>query len=161
MERQQEVEEFWRKKEADLGEPILERSISHTFMVGLADTFGILYASAGSLVYEYSKGGRRSILDVLLSRKKDDELTETVRIPREEIQTVRILDACSVKRWIRQQLPPWDILAAVQSRPSSALQRLLCGSYLVVCTQRQFAAFDTPTNKQWLAFLSRGASFST
>ena len=154
METAKDVEEYWRKKTEELGEPILHKSISHTFVQDLPDTFGILFASAGSLVYEYSKGGRRSILDMILSRKKDDELSETILIPREEIQSIAIVDACSAKQWIRRQLSPAQVLTELEQRRPSPLRNIFYGSYLVVCTYRMFIVCDTPENRGWLAFLS-------
>jgi hypothetical protein len=154
METARDVEEYWQKKAEELGEPVLHKSISHTFVQDLPDTFGILFASAGILVYEYSKGGRRSILDVILSRKKDDELSETIRIPRNEIQQVAIVDACSAKQWIRKQLSPAQVLAELEQRRPSPLRNLFCGSYLVVCSRRVFIVCDTPENRGWLAFLT-------
>ena len=154
METARDVEEYWKKKEEELGEPVLYRSISHTFLPELPDTFGILFASAGTLVYEYSKGGRRSILDVILSRKKDEELSETVHIPRDEIRRVAIVDACSTKQWIRRQLSPAQALAQLEGLRPSPLRNLVCGSHLVVCSQRVLMICDTPENRRWLQFLT-------
>jgi hypothetical protein len=153
METNKDVEEYWQKKEELLGEAVLYRSISHTFLPDLPDTFGILFASAGTLVYEYSKGGRRSILDVILSRKKDDELSETVQIPREEIRQVAIVDACSTKQWLRRQLSPAQVLAQLEGMRPSPLRNLFCGSHLVVCSQRVLMVCDTPENRKWLQVL--------
>ncbi|MBN1835756.1 MAG: hypothetical protein JW820_07890 [Spirochaetales bacterium] len=155
METAKDVAEFWQKKEEELGEPVLYKSISHTYLAELPDTFGILFASAGSLVYEYSKGGRRSILDVILSRKKDEELSETVLMPREEIRRVAIVDACSTKQWLRRQLSPAQVLAALAEWRPTPLKNIFCGSHLVVCSQRTLMVCDTPENRQWLQFLSR------
>ena len=153
METANDVEEYWRKKEEELGEPVVYKSISHTFLPELPDTFGILYASAGTLVYEYSKGGRRSILDVILSRKKDDELSETVCIPRGEIRKVAIVDACSTKQWLRRQLSPSQVLGQLAELRPSPLRNIFCGSHLVVCTQRVLMVCDTPENRPWLQLL--------
>ena len=65
MEKEREIEEYWSNKAEELGEPIVMRSISHTYYRGIPDTFGILYASDNYLVYEYSKRGRKSILESL------------------------------------------------------------------------------------------------
>jgi hypothetical protein len=153
METAKDVEEYWQKKEEQLGEPVLYRSISHTFLPDLPDTFGILFASAGTVVYEYAKGGRRSILDVILSRKKDDELSETVHVPRKEIRRVAIVDACSAKQWLRRQLSPAQVLAGLETLRPSPLRNIFCGSHLVVCTPRLYMICDTPENRKWLQLL--------
>ena len=68
--REVEVEEYWRSKEQELGEPILFKSISHTYHSEGLESFGVLFASASFLVFEYSKSARRSILEVLFSRRE-------------------------------------------------------------------------------------------
>jgi len=153
METFKDVEQYWKKKEQELGEPILRKSISHTYLQELPDTFGILFASAKTLVYEYSKGGRRSILDVVLSRKTDDELSDTVRIPRDEIQKVALVDAFAAKQWVRRALSPAAVLTELEGRTPSVLRSLFFGTHLVVCSRRAFVVCDTPENRKWLEFL--------
>jgi hypothetical protein len=156
MDTAQDVEKYWQEKSAELGEPIVQRSISHTFLPDLPDTFGILFASEGTLVYEYSKGGRKSILDVILSRKKDEELSESVRIRRDEIQRVAIVDACTAKGWLRRQHSASQILDQLQQQRPSPLRNLLCGAYLVVASRRLCMICDTPENRAWLSLLRAG-----
>jgi hypothetical protein len=156
METAQDVEKYWQEKAEELGEPIVHRSISHTYLPELPDTFGILFASAGTLVYEYSKGGRKSILDVILSRKKDEELSESVRIRRDEIERVAIVDACTAKGWLRRQLSSSQVLAALEEHRPSPVRNLFCGSYLVVGSRRLCLVCDTPENRAWLTLLRQG-----
>jgi hypothetical protein len=85
MEKDREIEEYWNEKAEELGEPVLMRSISHTYYRGIPDTFGIIYASDSFLVYEYAKKSRKSILESLFTRRGGEELSESVRMERKDI----------------------------------------------------------------------------
>ena len=100
MEKQSELEEYWSKKAEELGEPIIMKSISHTYYRGIPDTFGILYASAGVLVYEYAKKGRKSILETLFSKRGGEELTDSIRIPRQEICRAALVPSSTARSWV-------------------------------------------------------------
>ena len=78
MEKEREIENYWNEKTEQLGEPILMRSISHTYYRGIPDTFGIVYASDSYLIYEYAKKSRKSILETIFSRRGGEELNESI-----------------------------------------------------------------------------------
>ena len=150
--REVEVQEYWQSKEQELGEPILLKSISHTYQSGGGENFGVLFASAGFLVFEYSKAGRRSILEVLFSRKEQG-LTEQLKIPRSSIRTLAIVAASAGKRWLARSESPQAVAERLRRGPASPLARLLSGSALCVCTDESYLLLDTPQNREWLALL--------
>lgn len=154
MEKQQaDVEQYWQKKAEELGEAVLLRSISHTYYRGIPDTFGILYASQSCLVYEYSKRGRKSILDNLFSRRSDQELAETIKIPRKEIRKVALVAANVARSWIRRSLSAVDVLERLERLHPQPLLNILAGTVVCVCTAGDYIVIDTPINRQWQASL--------
>jgi len=150
--REVEVQEYWQAKEQELGEPILLKSISHTYQSGGSESFGVLFASASYLIFEYSKASRRSILEVLFSRREQG-LSEQVKIPRAGIRAAAIVPASTGKRWLASSEPPAAVLERVQRAGPSPLARLLGGSALCVCTDETCLLLDTPANKEWLTLL--------
>jgi hypothetical protein len=153
MEKERDIEEYWNKKAEELGEPIVERSISHTYYRGIPDTFGILYASENYLVYEYSKKGRKSILDSLLSRRGGEELTESVQIPRNKIRRAAIINSSTARSWVRRSLQPREVLEKLEKASPAPIMNILAGTVVCVCTDTDYIVLDTPTNRQWSALL--------
>jgi hypothetical protein len=154
MEREQELEEYWSQKAQELGEPILMRSISHTYYRGIPDTFGILYASDSFLVYEYAKKSRKSILETLFTRRGGEELSESIRMERKDIRRVAIVNSPAARTWIRKSLPPGEVLAKLETISSNPLLNVLAGTVVCVCTNTDYVLVDTPSNRQWLQLLS-------
>jgi hypothetical protein len=150
--REVEVEEYWRGKEQELGEPILFKSISHTFHSEGLESFGVLFASASFLVFEYSKAARRSILEVLFSRREQG-LTEQVKIPRADIRALAIVAAAAGRRWLARGESPAAVQQRLGSGRQSPLGRLLGGSAVCLCTGETWLLLDTPANKEWLGLL--------
>ena len=149
MEKERDIEEYWNKKAEELGEPILMRSISHTYYRGIPDTFGILYASENYLVYEYSKKGRKSILESLFSRKGGEELTESVQIHRKQIRRTIIVGSNAARSWVRRSLQPREVLEKLEKIRPAPLLNILTGTVVCVCTDTDYIVLDTPTNRQW------------
>jgi hypothetical protein len=154
MERNQELEEYWSEKAQELGEPILMRSISHTYYRGIPDTFGILYASDSFLIYEYAKKSRKSILETLFSRRSGEELSESIRMERRNIRRAAIVDSPSARAWIRKSLPPMEVLEKLEAMRSNPLLNILAGTVVCVCTNTDYILLDTPSNRQWVELLS-------
>jgi hypothetical protein len=150
--RELEVEEYWRTKEQELGEPILFKSISHTYQSAGLENFGVLFASASFLVFEYSKSARRSILEVLFSRREQG-LSEQLKIPRADIRAVAIVAASAGRRWLARAEPPAAVRERITGGRPSTLARLVGGSAVCVCTDQTYLLLDTPSNKEWLALL--------
>jgi len=150
--REVEVEEYWQAKEQELGEPILFKSISHTYHSEGLESFGVLFASASFLVFEYSKSSRRSILEVLFSRREQG-LSEQVKIPRADIRAAAVVAASAGRRWLARAESPAAVQGRVAGGRPSALARLVGGSALCVCTDQIYLLLDTPSNKEWLALL--------
>jgi len=153
MEKEREIEEYWSIKAEELGEPIIMRSISHTYYRGIPDTFGILYASENYLVYEYSKKGRKSILESLFSRRGGEELTESVRIPRNQIRWAVIVNSSAARSWVRRSLQPREVLEKLEKMRPAPLLNILAGIVVCVCTDTDYIVLDTPSNRQWSALL--------
>jgi hypothetical protein len=151
--REVEVEEYWRSKEQELGEPILFKSISHTYHSEGLESFGVLFASASYLVFEYSKSARRSILEVLFSRR-EQALSEQLKIPRADIRAAAIIAASAGRRWLARAVTPAAVRERIAGGRASALARLVGGSAVCVCTEQTYLLLDTPTNREWLALLS-------
>jgi hypothetical protein len=154
MENKQELEEFWRQKEEQLGEPIVMRSISHTYYRGIPDTFGILYASDSFLVYEYAKKSRKSIFETLLSRRGGEELSERVSIQRRDIRRAALVNSNAARAWIRRSLRPDEVLQKLETMGATPLLNILAGTMVCVCTATDYILLDTPSNRQWVHLLS-------
>lgn len=150
--RELEVQEYWSAKEQELGEPILLKSISHTFQSGGAESFGVLFASAGYLVFEYSKSARRSIMEMLFSRR-EQSLSEQVKIPRADIQAAALAPAAAARRWAHRGEPVSAVRARLEQARPSWLGSLLSGSALCLCTATDYLVLDTPLNREWLSLL--------
>lgn len=153
MEKDDEVARFWQQKEEELGEPVLMKSISHTCIAGATDSFGILYASAGHLAYEYAQGERRSLLDVLFSRRREERSTRTIRLSRAELLGVGLAASAVARRWLRRGLAPAQLAETIRSLGRPSLLAVLAGTSLCVCTSGELLVCDTPVNRQWLEFL--------
>jgi hypothetical protein len=154
MEKDRELEEYWSKKAEDLGEPILMRSISHTYYRGIPDTFGILYASDSFLVYEYAKKSRKSILETLFSKRGGEELGETIRFERQDIRRTAIVNSTAARSWIRKSLTPAEVLGRLETMRFNPLLNVLSGTVVCVCTNTDYILLDTPSNRQWIDLLS-------
>jgi hypothetical protein len=154
MEKEQEIENYWSEKAEQLGEPILMRSISHTYYRGIPDTFGIVYASDSYLVYEYAKKSRKSILETIFSRRGGEELSESIRIERKDIRRATIVNSTTARSWIRRSLPPGEVLARLETMRPTPLMNILAGTVVCVCTNTDYILLDTPSNKQWIRLLS-------
>jgi hypothetical protein len=150
--REVEVEEYWRTKEQELGEPIVFKSISHTYHSEGLESFGVLFASASFLVFEYSKAARRSILEVLFSRREQG-LSEQLKIPRADIRAAAIVAASAGRRWLARSEPAAAVRERITGGRPSPLARLVGGSAVCVCTDQTYLLLDTPTNKEWLTLL--------
>jgi hypothetical protein len=154
MEKDRELEEYWNGKAQELGEPILMRSISHTYYRGIPDTFGILFASESFLVYEYAKKNRKSILESLFSKRGGEDLSESVRLERKDIRRAAIVNSTTAKSWIRKSLTPAEVLEKLETLSSNPLLNILAGTVVCVCTNTDYILLDTPSNRQWLQLLS-------
>ena len=153
MDKDDEVARFWQQKEEELGEPVLMKSISHTYLAGATDSFGILYASASYLAYEYAEGERRSLLDVLFTRKREERRARTIRLNRTEILGVGLAASALARRWLRRGLPPARLAETIHSLDRPSLLATLAGTSLCVCTAGELLVCDTPVNRQWLSLL--------
>jgi hypothetical protein len=154
MEKDRELEEYWSAKAEELGEPIVMRSISHTYYRGIPDTFGILYASESFIVYEYAKKGRKSILESLFSRRGGEELSESVRMERKEIRRAAIVNSATARAWIRKSLSPAEVLSRLETLRPSAILNILAGTVVCVCTNTDYVLLDTPSNRRWVELLA-------
>jgi hypothetical protein len=154
MEKDRELEEYWSEKSEELGEPILMRSISHTYYRGIPDTFGIIYASDSYLVYEYAKKSRKSILETLFTRRGGEELSESVRIERKDIRRAAIVNSSAARSWIRKSLAPGEVLARLETMHSNPILNILSGTVVCVCTNTDYILLDTPSNRRWIEMLS-------
>jgi len=135
-----------------LGEPILLKSISHTYQSGGSESFGVLFASASYLIFEYSKASRRSILEVLFSRREQG-LSEQVKIPRADILAAALVPTSAARRWVARGEPAAAVRERLEKARPSPLASLLSGSALCVCYESGFLVLDTPLNRQWLELL--------
>jgi hypothetical protein len=154
METNRELEEYWSQKAEELGEPILMRSISHTYYREIPDTFGIVYASDSFLVFEYAKKSRKSILETLFTRRGGESLSESVRMARKDIRRAAIVNATTARSWIRKSLPPEQVLARLETMRSNPILNVLTGTVVCVCTHADYILLDTPSNRQWVELLS-------
>ncbi len=159
MESPREVEQYWEKKAESVGEAILLKSIAQSFFNDpnhrfIREHFGILFSTASILYFEYSTAGRKSILDLVMSRKKGDNLDETLTIPHKRIETACLIATTTARKWIRGNLTPEQVQEMIP-KSKSRLWKLLAGSCLLVTSGENLFAFDTPINKEWADFLQR------
>ena len=154
MEKNRELEEYWSRKEEELGESVLMRSISHTYYRGIPDSFGILYASDSFLVYEYSKKGRKSILETLFSRREGEELSESIRFDRRDIRRAGIVNSGIARAWVRRAVQPAEVLERMEQLRPTPLLNILSGTVVCVCTNTDYILLDTPSNRKWVDLLS-------
>jgi hypothetical protein len=154
MEKDREIEEYWNEKAEELGEPVLMRSISHTYYRGIPDTFGIIYASDSFLVYEYAKKSRKSILESLFTRRGGEELSESVRMERKDIRRAAIVNSTTARSWVRKSLPPGEVLGRLETMRTNPLLNVLAGTVVCVCTNTDYILLDTPSNRKWVDLLS-------
>ena len=154
MEKNRELEEYWSRKEEELGESVLMRSISHTYYRGIPDSFGILYASDSFLIYEYTKKGRKSILETLFSRRGGDELSESIRFDRRDIRRVGIVNSATARAWVRRAIAPAEVLQHMEQLRPTPLLNILSGTVVCVCTNTDYILLDTPSNRKWVDLLS-------
>ena len=154
MEKDRELEEYWRRKSEELGEPIHMRSISHTYYRGIPDTFGILYASDSFLVYEYAKKSRKSILESLFTRRGGEELSESIRLERRDIRGAAIVNAAAARAWVHRAVPPKEVLERLETMHSNPILNVLSGTVVCVCTETDYILLDTPANRRWVELLS-------
>ncbi len=93
-------------------------------------------------------------MDLVMNRKKGDDLDETLTIPRKRIETASLIATHTARNWIRRNPTPeqaQNLIAESRSR----LWKLLAGSCLLVTSGESLFAFDTPINKDWADFLQR------
>jgi hypothetical protein len=154
MEKHGEIEEYWSGKAEELGEPIVFRSISHTYYRGIPDTFGILFASESFLVYEHAKKGRKSILETLFTRRGGEDLNESVRIERRDIRRAAIVNSPAARSWVRRSLPPVEVLERLEKMRANPILNILAGTVVCVCTDTDYILLDTPSNRKWVELLS-------
>ena len=152
--KDRELEKYWSEKAEELGEPILIRSISHTYCRGIPDTFGIIYAYDSFLVYEYAKKSRKSILETLFTRRGGEELSESVRMERKDIRRAAIVNSPTARSWIHKSLSPQEVLSKLETIPSNPILNILAGTVVCVCTDTDYILLDTPSNRQWIQLLS-------
>jgi hypothetical protein len=150
--RESEVQEYWQSKEQELGEQILLKSISHTFQSGGLEAFGVLFASKNFLVFEYAKSSRRSILELLFSRR-EEKLSEQVKLARADIRRVGLVPTSRARRWIARSLAPAEVADRLGRNKPSFLATMLSGSSVCLCTTDACLVLDTPANRQWIALL--------
>jgi hypothetical protein len=150
--RQGEVREYWQSKEREIGEPILLKSISHTYHSGGLESFWVLFASASYLVFEYSTSTRRSIMEVLFSRR-EESLSEQLKVPREAIRAAAIVPVSAGRKWISRSEPPAAVREHLERGRFSSLARMLGGSAVCLCTGEAYLLLDTPINRDWLGLL--------
>jgi hypothetical protein len=154
QQQNEDVEQYWREKEQELGEPILMRTIAHAYAAAPADRFGLLYASESTLVFEYSSAPRKSIIESLLRMRRDEGGLDTaVRIPRAGIALAAVVATPVARRWLA--LDPHEARERMSSYRLNPLAALLAGTVVAVSTQDGLLAFDTPENRRWEKLLRR------
>ena len=92
MENRDEIEKYWQKKAQELGESILYKSITQLYQSDFTQRFGILFLTEEHLIFEYSKRARRSILEGLFMRRKDEGLDQVLKIPRNNIKMAKLIN---------------------------------------------------------------------
>jgi hypothetical protein len=154
------VSAYWAKREQELGEKVLFKSIAQGQLSNLKikdrvpDIIGILFLTKSYLLFEYSHGSRKTILDLLFSRKERETITDTVTVIRKDIKNCRVLPAIYAQQWIKKGKNPLEIQKEIENREYSIFSNLLFGTRLVVCTDELFLSLATPMNSRWERELS-------
>ncbi len=154
------ISAYWEKREQELGEKVLFKSIAQGQLSNpkvkdsLPDIIGILFLTKSYLVFEYSHGNRKTILDLLFSRKERETITGTVTVIRKDIKDYRVLPAIFAHQWIKKGKNPLEIQKEIENKKYSIFFSLLFGARLVVCTDEIFLSLATPMNSRWERELS-------
>ena len=160
MATEVDILEYWANREQELGEKVLFKSIAQGQLSNLKlkdsapDIIGILFLTKSYLVFEYSHGNRKTILDLLFSRKERETITNTVTIIRKEIIAYRVLPATYAQKWIKKDKTPLEIQKEIENIEYSIVFSFLFGTRLVVCTDYIFLSLATPMNSRWERELS-------
>jgi len=160
MAREIDISEYWAKKEQELGEKVLFKSIAQGQLSNLKlkdsvpDIIGILFLTKSYLVFEYSHGNRKTILDLIFSRKERETIADTVTVIRKDLKAYRVLPAIHAQQWIKKDKNPLDIQKEIENKEYSIFFSLLFGTRLVVCTDEIFLSLATPMNSRWERELS-------
>jgi len=155
-----DISEYWAKREQELGEKVLIKSIAQGQLANLKlkgrvpDIIGILFLTKSYLVFEYSHGNRKTILDLLFSRKERETITDTVMVIRKDIKNCRVLPAIHAQQWINKGQTPLEIQKEIENKKYSIFFSLLFGTRLVVCTDEISLSLATPMNSRWERMLS-------
>jgi len=155
-----DISAYWAKREQELGEKVLIKSIAQGQLVNpkfkdrIPDIIGILFLTKSCLVFEYSHGNRKTIVDLLFSRKERETITNTVTVVRKDIKVSRVLPAIYAQQWLRKGKNPLEIQKEIGNRQYSVFFSLLFGTRLVVCTDEIFLSLATPMNSGWERELS-------
>ncbi len=155
-----DISKYWATREQELGEKVLFKSIAQGQIANLKlkdrapDIIGILFLTNSYLVFEYSHGSRKTILDLLFSKKERETITDTVTIIRKDITDSRVLPAIYAQQWLKKGKTPLEIQKEIGNRQYSIFFSLLFGTRLVVCTDKIFLSLATPMNSRWERELS-------
>jgi len=155
-----DISAYWAKREQELGENVVFKSIAQgqlsnlTLKDSVPDIIGILFLTKSYLVFEYSHGNRKTILDLLFSRKERETITNTVTVMRKDIKISHVLPAIYAQQWLRKGKNPLAIQKEIENKEYSIFFSLLFGTRLVVCTDKIFLSLATPMNSRWERELS-------
>ncbi len=155
-----DISEYWAKREQELGEKVELKSIAQGQLSNLKlkssipDIIGILFLTKSYLVFEYSHGNRKTILDLLSSRKERETITDTVTVIRKDIKANRVLPAIHAQQWIKKGKNPLEIQREIENKEYSIFFSLLFGTRIVICTDNIFLSLATPMNSRWERELS-------
>ena len=89
----------------------------------------------------------------MLFSRREQGLSEQVKIPRADIRAAAIIAASAGRRWLARAEPPAAVRERVAGGRPSPLARLVGGSAVCVCTDQIYLLLDTPANKEWVALL--------
>ncbi len=158
------IEEFWKNKEQFYGEKLLHRSIAQTLSRREPSYIGLLFLMEEHLYFEYTTGGRKSILDMLVNKFREEKKKEqrVISIPNREIINVGIISTRAAKSFIKK----WgktskELKEYIGDRKSKLLDRIIFGTSLCIVTNDKYYVFQTPEDKQWVKVLKEHISSLT
>ncbi len=152
------IEEFWKNKEESYGEKLLHRSIAQTLSRKEPSYIGLLFLMDQHLYFEYTTGARKSILDTLVNKFKEEKKKEqrVLAIPNDEIVDTGIISIRAAKFFMKKwEKTTEELKEYIEAKKSTLLDRIIFGTALCILTRDRYYIFQTPEDKQWAEILKK------
>ncbi len=152
------IEEYWKNKEEEYNEKLLYKSIAQSVTRGSPAYIGLLFLMDKHLYFEYTTSGKKSILDMLITKFKEEKKQENkfLSIPNTQITEAGIVSLRAAKSFLKDKNTNLDkVRKYINNKSSKFIDRIIFGSSLCIVTNDNYYIFQTPADKQWEQILNR------